>query len=168
LSGASLVFVVVLLKSSSFRRPSGVKCFSPLFWDDDDFATNSSPSSMDDDYCAIVDDWITITIVSFLLLLMMMMLMSLRTCWRNKESNTIIRNLWSKQLWITNGFSSLWCGERRNIRKRKKEHKHVAHTVSITKRRSALAFYLSRLDIDNTPPRKIFDWLLSLFLRQTR
>lgn len=35
---------------------------------------------MDDDYCAIVDDWITITIVSFLLLLMMMMLMSLRTC----------------------------------------------------------------------------------------
>jgi hypothetical protein len=31
LSGASLVFVVVLLKSSSFRRPFGVKCFSPLF-----------------------------------------------------------------------------------------------------------------------------------------
>ena len=50
------------------------------------------------------------------------------------------------------------CGMRGEIYgKRKKEHKNVAHTVSITKRRSALAFYLSRLDIDDTPPRKIFD-----------
>ena len=105
-SGASLVFVV-LLQSSSFRRPSGVKCFSPLFWDDDAFATNSSPSSKDDDHCAIVGDWITITIVSLLLFLLMMM-MSLRTCWRSRESNTI-RNLCVKQLWITNGFSS-WEG----------------------------------------------------------
>lgn len=116
LSGASLVFVVVLLKSSSFRRP-GVKCFSPLFWDDDDDATNDDCcSSKDDDCRAIVDDLITITIVSLLLLLLMMMMMSLRTCWRSRESNNI-RKLCVKQLWITNAiFIMEGCGMRGEIR----------------------------------------------------